>query len=452
MKKFVSLLVGSVLTLGTVFGAGAVFAEEADPTPDFFDNFDSYTTGGFIEDDAEFRKNWENELMLNIDGNEMAAADAECKGVAKVIDDPTGGAAGNKVMHIKNYDPIGSFFYVGPKSLRVQNFDVSFKAYINRSDKGPWLGLSVRKDNNVRYNGCNNVLMTLKMVEDTTQSPVREVIPFAVMRGYAGAGNPQDKTKQLDTYDEENPRNQVSNYVDGEYNAQKNLMRTWITIKFSVRVEGDVTKYSSYVITEDGEENYLGTLEYSSKSVDGYGYVSLNACISDAYIDDFRLTNYDEEPAPVLKTAPTVSIEVSNVKETEADFAVTIDDPDGSMDGLGLDYIEFVNTADENDMVRVTDVTATKVTGLKPGTEYKPTVSYSYDIDDGNGIKIGQVSGSVFKTAGGSTEDPGESDKDETDKEKGGCSSSLAAAGFGSAGALVLLAGAAAVCLKKKKG
>ena len=107
MKKLLSVLLGLMLAVGAAGGAVTAFADDAaDPTPDFSDNFDSYSTEGFIEDDASFRQNWENELMLNIDGNEMAAADSECKGVARVIDDPTGGAAGNKVLHIKNYDPI----------------------------------------------------------------------------------------------------------------------------------------------------------------------------------------------------------------------------------------------------------------------------------------------------------------------------------------------------------
>ena len=458
MKKLLSVLVGLMLAVSAAGGAVTAFADDttADPTPDFSDNFDSYSTEGFIEDDASFRQNWENELMLNIDGNEMAAADSECKGVAQVIADPTGGAAGNKVLHIKNYDPIGSFFYISPKGLRVQDFEVSFKMYINRSAQEPWVGLSVRKDNNVRYNGCNNVLMTLKTVEDASVTPAREVLPLAMLRGYAGAGNPQDKTKDIDTYDEDNPGNQVSNYdSEGNYNAQKNIMRNWITVRFKVETVDGKTQYSSYVTTADGVENYLGMLEYSSKSVDGYGYVSLNACISDVYIDDFQLTNNDEEPAPVLKAAPQVSIAVSNVTETEADFAVTVDDPDGAMDGLGLDYIEFDNTADENDMVRVTDVTATKVTGLKAGTEYRAVVTYSYDIDDGNGIKIGQASSDPFKTTGQSTTDPGGDNGDDpapTDPG-GGCGSSLAAVGLGTAAGAVILAGAAFVALvvKRKK-
>lgn len=143
MKKLLSVLVGLVLAVSAAGGAVTAFADDttADLTPDFSDNFDSYSTEGFIEDDASFRQNWENELMLNIDGNEMAAADSECKGVARVIADPTGGAAGNKVLHIKNYDPIGSFFYIAPKGLRVQDFEVSFKMYITRSAQEPWGGL-----------------------------------------------------------------------------------------------------------------------------------------------------------------------------------------------------------------------------------------------------------------------------------------------------------------------
>ena len=90
MKKLLSVLVGLVLAVSAAGGAVTAFADDttADLTPDFSDNFDSYSTEGFIEDDASFRQNWENELMLNIDGNEMAAADSECKGVARVIADP----------------------------------------------------------------------------------------------------------------------------------------------------------------------------------------------------------------------------------------------------------------------------------------------------------------------------------------------------------------------------
>ena len=446
MKKLVSLLVSAALVMGLAAGTGIfASAEEIDLTPDFTDNFDSYSTGGFIEDDPAIRKNWENELMLNIDGDATAAADAECKGVAKIIEDPTGGAAGNKVLHIKNYDPIGSFFYMAPKGLRVQNFELSFKMYSVRSDKEPWIGISARKDSNVRYNGCNNMLMNMKMVKDASKDPAREVMPLSIFRGYAGAGNPQDKTSQLDTYgSKEDPGNTVSNYNGDEYQAGKNLLNTWITVKYTVVKEGAKTKYSGYVITGDGTETRLGTLEYSSKSVDGYGFVSLNACICDIYVDDFQVKNLDEEPAPVLKDAPQVSIAVSDVKETEASFAVTVVDPDNSMDGLGLDYIEFINVDDENDLVRVNDVNATKVTGLKTGTKYKAVVTYSYDIEDGNVIKQGAATSDQFETTGGKT------DPEPEKPDQKGCGSTVTAAAIGTAGTALVLTLAAVLCIRKK--
>ena len=49
MKKLVSLLVSAALVMGLAAGTGIfASAEEIDLTPDFTDNFDSYSTGGFI--------------------------------------------------------------------------------------------------------------------------------------------------------------------------------------------------------------------------------------------------------------------------------------------------------------------------------------------------------------------------------------------------------------------
>ena len=455
MKKFIGLLVCLMMVFGLSLGTFTAFAaEEEDLTPNFSDNFDSYEVSGsnFIEDDPAIRKNWENELMLNIDGNEMAAHDSECKGKAKIIEDPTGGPAGNKVLHIKNYDPIGSFFYMGPKGLRVRDFELSYKIYVNRSAQEPWVGVSVRKDNNVRFNGCNNMLFTYKSVEDTSRSPVRELMYLSIMRGYAGVGNPQDKTKDLDTYDKDNPGNQLSNYEGSEYVAANNTMKTWVTVTYkAITKEDGSTDYSSSITTADGVEHYIGTLNYKSKSVDAYGYVSLNACIADAYIDDVHLENLDEEPAPTLKATPSVIVTISDVKDTEASFSFDINDPDGAMDGLGLEYFEFVNQKDENDLVMVSDYNATKVTGLTAGTTYKMVVYYSYDISDGNGKTMGSVTSKEFTTTGGSgTVKPGD-DKPNPEPSKGGCKSSVAATGIAGSAIALAAATAAVLCLGKKK-
>ena len=49
MKKLLSVLVGLVLAVSAAGGAVTAFADDttADLTPDFSDNFDSYSTEGF---------------------------------------------------------------------------------------------------------------------------------------------------------------------------------------------------------------------------------------------------------------------------------------------------------------------------------------------------------------------------------------------------------------------
>jgi hypothetical protein len=332
MKKWLA----AALSFALVLGGAAYFpktpnAYAADPAVLFEDDFNAYATNDkYIEEDEEFRKSWSNDLMENINGVKDGPSDVpgeqsdypvdtECKQVAKIVKDPAD--ASNKVLYIKNYDPIGSFFYIAPKAvkgltsfkdeknsagevtqaglgLKAKDYEVTFRVYSTRSTDAPWLGVSARKKENVRYNGADNMLLTFKLNENSVSG--YQVYSYLPLRGYP-SGNPAALDARLDTVEqvygginrlgESNPtyvQNKVSNLtapVGGTIdNANRGIMNTWVTFRLIVK---DNT-YAAYAY-QGSIETYLGCFEYATSLKDA-GYLSLNACMEDAYIDDFKVT------------------------------------------------------------------------------------------------------------------------------------------------------------------
>lgn len=354
MKKLISICIILAMLCGTTVLPFASAEVNENPTVLFEDNFDSYTdTTSFIEDNVEFRKNWSNDLIeYNLDfkdgeGNTYPN-DTECKEAAKVIVDPTN--AENKVLHIKNYDPIGSFFYIAPKAvsgdnlafnqgagLKVRDFEVTFKVYNMRSELGPWMGISARKTDNVRYNGTNNELLTLKT---SGTADGYHAVSYLPLRGYGGSGSPSAQDILLDTvkdvygginkYQEANPnfvQNNIRNLTDGVVDPAKKLMNNWITYRFIVSKDAEKpgSNYACYAYYAGGTEVYLGSFYYSSTSVNEEGYLSFNACVTDAYIDDFKVTELTGYSNPVFDIGDPSNGATTVIAKTVADKEQVVD-------------------------------------------------------------------------------------------------------------------------------
>jgi hypothetical protein len=314
MKKISILLIALILSVTMSFNIFTVSAETVDDTPDFSDNFDSYSTEGYIEDDTSFAENWENEKILYNGGDALAANDAECTGKAKIIDDPTSGAvSGNKVLFIDTKTDNSSFFYVGVKNLRLKEFEMTYKVYVE--DANGWFGTAVRKTTNVRFNGTSNMMLTYQ-VNQTGQTFA--YIPY---RNYGASGAPLIQTENMTTYDETTGSN--LNFAKCE--PFENLFyNNWITVKTSVKFNSETNKtdYKTELTDKNGVVYDLGTLPYKSTSTEIYGYVSFVSCVNKAYYDDVQITNLDTVAAPPLEEE-TNDTDITNISFNKTILSLT---------------------------------------------------------------------------------------------------------------------------------
>ncbi len=457
MKKFLCALIICALVL-TALPLGFAAAEETEPAVLFEDDFDSYTdTTNFIEDNAEFRKNWSNDLIeyklgyKDDEGNDYPQ-DGDNIGVAKVVADPT--QPGNQVLHIQNYDPIGSFFYIAPKieteggnnrfdggsGLKLRDYEVWFNLYSMRIQAAPWVGMSVRKTANVRFNGTNNELLTLKL-NGTAEG--HHMMSYQPLRGYGGAGSPSAQDIMLDTvkgvygginhYGESNSafaQNNIDNLTEGVVDANKSILNNWVTFRFIVAkdAEKDGSNYACYAYYGD-TEFYLGSFYYSSPSVNVEGYLSLNACVADAYIDDFKVTEYTGYSNPVFDPGDPANAGTTVTAKTVADREQAVNTE------LSINIADMFTIQGDTAAVSYTASAGTISGGI---FKYTPTaenartiiVTAKNNIDNTEVTVTFKVTGT--KTSGG----------------EGGCGSSAAGA---SLGAMLCLCGLAAALKRRAR-
>jgi len=163
-------------------------------------------------------------------------------------------------LHINNKDTGGSFFYMAPKGIKAKNFTISMKVK-SLDFNGSWVGFSVRKDENDRYNGSNNILNTFSFNE--------KGIVYQAYRGYPGGGG----------------------VVSLKKNTSKTAVFTtkikeWHTYKL-------VAKDDTFTASIDGK--VVGVLKYDNAKVQNKGYISINACVANVLIDDVKVTVDDKK-------------------------------------------------------------------------------------------------------------------------------------------------------------
>lgn len=158
-------------------------------------------------------------------------------------------------LHMNTLASNDSFLYLMPRIGTTNKFTITWKMKSNQTNDS-WVGVSVMKDTNDRFNGCNNMLIYYRMQEGK--------IALQIDRGYPGGGGTVGQTSKI--------------VGPALINAD---CKQWQTYK----VDYAAGVYKCYVGNE-----LLGTLNYDK--LKNPGYISLNSCIADVLIDDFTVV-YD---------------------------------------------------------------------------------------------------------------------------------------------------------------
>lgn len=243
MKKLGTVLLATLMIASmasaVVSAAGLVFT-------------DDFSSGNFSK--------WSNLAI-----EEGDKADTECSGKATIA---------NSTLTIKNFDPVGSFFYLSPKNIKTKNFTVSMKVKSNTLNDG-WIGFSVRKETNDRYNGSTNILFTYRLSTEGSW--------LGALRGYAGSVA------------------DMSSKLTEKQSFTGDLLQYHV---FKLVVKDTV--FTAYV-----DDMKIGVLTYDKAATNAAGFMSINACMADVSIKDFKLETEDgvvvSGPTPLPTTATSTS-------------------------------------------------------------------------------------------------------------------------------------------------
>lgn len=277
-----------VLTFGATASASTVVS--ADTLDNFFDDFESYSvTGNPVETDSTIKQVWENNVLKDGDPVNM---DSHIFDVAKIAYE--NGQSGNKVMALNNTGAANTFFYIGPKGdYRVKNFTVEFrvKFLTEGVQERTWLGISLRKKAQVHYTGTNNLLFVIQRYVDTNQITAHN---YAIFDG----GEPTDLNNMRDLYGDKLALTSSTYAVPG---GQAGQDLPWVTYK----LVANGNNYKMYV-----DDFMVSDCTFSATKYDYFGYLSLNCCIANVLIDDFKVTVQDETLPPPIEplTAPVVTL------------------------------------------------------------------------------------------------------------------------------------------------
>lgn len=384
--------------LAAMIGVSSAAAADAEKLPDFTDDFESYgTAGAFIEEDASFKENWENNVLK---GGEPQLMDSHLAGIAKV--EYESGASGNKVLHLDNASvPQNTFFYAGPSNdFRVKNFTAGFrvKFLTENVTERSWVGISLRKKANVHYTGTNNLMFTLQRYRDSSSVTGHA---YAVFNGGETSDLSSEPVKAL--YGEALSVERESYTVPG---AAEDRDTPWIDFKV-------VVSDRSYRVYADGQP--VVNCTFNVNSFDYFGYLSFNCCTSNVLIDDFYVNVADTELPPVIAPLPAPELFLDEATRTVTWNAVN---------GSNL-YAVYVNgTLDKT----INKRTYTLAEDLAPGTYEIAVVALSADTFE---AKDSPMSESVIYTVSA--------------PKKKGCGKSAAA--LPAAGALL----AAGIALVKRR-
>lgn len=272
-KKWLALLISAALLLSV--GSVAVGAEGEEPqlVPDFSDDFESYEAGDWIENTSGFSEKWSNNVLDKAEGLQV---DMHLKERAKIVYEE--GTSGNKVLYLNNMTGGNSFFYIAPKGdYRYKNFVGSFRVKFLEGNDG-WISLNLRKSDSVWYTGCHNLNIVISVEKDKS-----------CIRSYAYRNMPGTSDILLKEDSDQGYTLHYQNYTSDT----KQYEGDW----FNVRYEVQDSSFKVYL-----DETLLVDLNYPSRLVSDFGYVSLNGCTTMAYFDDFSIENHDTEAPPVIET------------------------------------------------------------------------------------------------------------------------------------------------------
>ncbi|MFC5403243.1 family 16 glycoside hydrolase [Cohnella soli] len=163
-------------------------------------------------------------------------------------------------LHINNKETGGSFFYIAPKDVKAKNFTISMKMK-SLDFKGSWVGFSIRKDVNDRYNGSNNILNTFTFND--------KGITYQAYRGYPGGAGVVQLNKKVT-----------------KAAAFTTKIKEWHTYKLVVKDD---------TVTATIDDKVVGVLKYDNAKVQNKGFISINACVADVLIDDVKITIDDKK-------------------------------------------------------------------------------------------------------------------------------------------------------------
>ncbi len=300
MKK---KIIPAVLALG--LGAGAAFAlalnagsaayAEEDLTPNFDEDFNSYTVDGDIH---EIEAKWTNAYFKGLGDGDASAGSPDKMNIAADPVDST-----NKCLYVHTRESGESFFYLTMKDIYVKDFRLTYDFYQkNTGGLMPWAGFSYRKPVDGRYNGVTNVMSVLRCWSDDSFGP--------------------QMYRSVDSsFLEINDFNQGATAWNEAQPNFEGAVNTWLHVK----IEAIGTHFAFYV-----NDALLGQADIDKAKANNYGFVSIISCIDEGYFDNIHLENLDEEPytpeggGESSATAPTMETTTYTVNEGE-DLVVTVD-------------------------------------------------------------------------------------------------------------------------------
>ena len=419
MKKNLILMLGAISSFALFSSlssnAVATKAEEADLTPNFDEDFESYAIETQNEGTrADINAKWTNGWYEKTGDNNEIAGQANRFYVTESPTDPS-----NKVLRVDTASYMESFFYLTMKDIYVKNFKLSYDLY-QTVPTGAWTGFNFRKPMDGRYNGVTNVMMVVRSWEASS---------FGVQTYRSvDASFMNVEMTNADGTAEATPYN-ASNFTDfaGAVNTWLKVEISVIDTEFSISINGHV----------------LGKTTITKKTAQNYGYVSLVSCVSDAYYDNIHLENLDEkpytpnpEPTDPEHKAPTIE---NNVIDATLGEDVTIDF------NLYGEQVTSIKQAVNELLSQYYTVDGNKVTISKDYLEKLGEGRWTFILTtEGGSVGFTISLTKKAETPSTSTSEPTTSNVE----TKGGCGGAIVGS---SIAAVVALAGLSVVAIKRKK-
>ncbi len=294
MKRKILLSVAAVLlicaaTFTGFFAAYSANAEtaEGNKLSDFSEDFESYQTGVYIENEPSFGEVWANNVLL---GGEAQGMDAHLKEKAKVVYE--NGSSGNKALQVNNTSGADTFFYVGPNGdFRVKNFDATMRVKFRTEGvtERSWVGFSFRKKSQTHYTGTNNLLFFVQRYKQNS-----EVSGHAM--AVIGSGSPSD-LKDMGLLYGDKLSLSTQNYKVPGLSAGEDT--DFLDIKLEAR--GD-----NYKLYAGGE--LVLECTFAVPLFDYFGKISVNCCSANVLIDDVSIAVLDQTLPPEILPLPAPEV------------------------------------------------------------------------------------------------------------------------------------------------